>query len=72
MIKKAIMNQNKANRIISWLELKKATKIVVGKEECILLDWTQKEVDAYLQKGNKLFGAMSKNGFVLCNLHSLI
>ncbi|MFT6441370.1 MAG: hypothetical protein ACJASM_000907 [Salibacteraceae bacterium] len=69
--KTTIMNEGKAQMAIHRLNLKNATPITLGNEECVLIDCDEKYIEN-LQKGySTINGAFSKKGFILCNLHNI-
>lgn len=65
------LNEDKAVSVITKFNMKNAKKIIVGNEECILIDCEQKYIDKLQKQGLNINGHFSKNGFVLCNLHNL-
>lgn len=68
---KSNLNEGKAVSVITKFNIKNAKKIIVGNEECILIDCEQKYIDKLQKQGLNINGHFSKNGFVLCNLHNL-
>ena len=69
--KREVMNLGKADRVMYMYKLDKIAKmIVVGNEECILIDCDEEYIEKLQRKKLPINGHFSKKGFVMCNLNN--
>ncbi len=71
-MKNKVMNFGKGNFLKNkYPEFKNAQVINIGNEECLLINWNEKQAEKFSKTHQKLNGHFSKTGFVACNLHNL-